>query len=270
MQRATGAIDAGFVRRGVRTVLSTLRQEGCLKARFPARPPAAHAAEIVTLNISGGVAAGDRLAVRIRAAEGAEVIVASQAAERFYRAMEASPPASVRATIEVAAGASLDWLPQETILFDGASVQRRLDVEIAADARFVGVEALVFGRAAMGEDVRRLHFRDLIRVGRNGEPVLHDAIRMEGDAHAALRRKAIGGGARAIGTIVHAAPDAETLLDPVRAALAGHQAETGASAWDGLLVVRIVAQDGACLRAAIVAGLAVLRDGRPLPRTWMC
>ena len=69
-------------------------------------------------------------------------------------------------------------------------------------------------------------------------------------------------------TLVHAGTDAAALLAPLRAALAGHEA--GASAWDGLLVARVVAPDGACLRAAVVAGLAALRGGRPLPRVWLC
>jgi urease accessory protein len=270
MQRAVGDIAARFVRRERETVLATLRQSGCLKARFPARAPGTGVAEIVTLNISGGVAGGDRVTIRVKADAGANVIVSAQAAERFYRAMEGSAPSVVRNVIEAEAGASVEWLPQETILFDGASINRRLEVGIAGNARFLGVETLVFGRAAMGEEVTRLHLRDLIGLRRDGRRVLHDAVRLDGDARAALDRPAIGGGARAVGTIVQAAPDAGMLLDDVRTALADAPAECGASAWDGILVIRIAARNGACLRAAIVAGLTVLRDGRPLPRVWMC
>ncbi len=251
-------------------MLATVRQAGCLKTRFPARAPGTDAAEIVTLNISGGMAAGDRASIRIQGAAGTDVIATAQTAERFYRAMEGSVPALVRTAIEAEAGASVAWLPQESILFQGASLDRRLDVTIAGNARFLGVEMLVFGRAAMGEEITRLHLRDLIRLRRDGRLVLHDAIRLDGDAQAALDRAAVGGGARAVGTIVQAAPGAGRLLNDVRSALAAAPAECGASAWDGVLVIRVAARNGACLRAAIVAGLAVLRDGRPLPRVWMC
>ena len=109
----------------------------------------------------------------------------------------------------VAAGACAEWLPQETILFDRCAVDRRLDVELADDAWFLGVESLVFGRAAMGEQVRQAWLRDGIRIRRDGRWLLHDAVRLDGEVDAALRRPAIAGGARAMATLVHVAPDAE-------------------------------------------------------------
>ena len=87
---------------------------------------------------------------------------------------------------------------------------------------------------------------------------------------ATLRRPAIGGGARAIATLVHAAPGAASMLELVRGALAEAPGECAASVWDGLLVARFLAPDGASLRAAVLAALRALRDGRPLPRVWCC
>ena len=106
------------------------------------------------------------------------------------------------------AGAALEWLPQETILFDRCALDRRLEVDLAADARFLGVETVVFGRTAMGETVRQGWLRDLIRVRRGGELLLHDAIRLDGAIDASLRRPAVGGGARVVATMVYVAPDA--------------------------------------------------------------
>ena len=94
--------------------------------------------------------------------------MAAQAAERFYRALTRDAPSRVRTTVTVAQGGALEWLPQETILFDRCALDRRLHVDLAADARFLAVETLVFGRAAMGERVRQGWLRDLIRV-RRGE-----------------------------------------------------------------------------------------------------
>jgi urease accessory protein len=268
-QRASGALALRFRRRGARTVLADLRQDGCLKARFPngADPDWADA---VMLNVGGGVAAGDRLDISATLDEGARLTLAAQAAERFYRALPGAVPSTVRTVLTVAAGASLEWLPQETIIFDRAAVDRRLDVSLAADARFLGVESLVFGRKAMGEQVRAARLRDLIRLRRDGRLLLHDAIRLDGEVTTLLAHRATANGARAVATLVLADPNAETLCDPLREALGGMQVEAGVSAWDGLLLSRIVAADGACLRAAVVAGLAVLRGARALPRVWMC
>ena len=247
-------------------MLDQFRQEGCLKARLP-RPECGAWTTAVTLNSSGGVAQGDRLATTITAGAGTRLTVASQAAERFYRS-PGGDPACVQTALSVAPGAALEWLPQEAILFDGCALDRRLDIEIAADGWLLAVEMLVFGRALMGETVQRAALRDTIRLRIGGKLVLHDAIRLAGPVQAVLDRPAVAAGGRAVATLIHAAPDAPARLDGLRAALAPFQA--GASVMDTLLVARVVAQDGACARAAIVAGLGVLRNGRPLPRVWSC
>lgn len=265
-QRARGELRLDFKTRDGVSVLDRLRQDGCLKARFP-RLEAGAWTGAVTLNSAGGVAGGDRLQTAIVAGADTAVTVASQAAERFYRALPGSI-AAVENTVAVRSGAALEWLPQETILFDGCALRRRLTVDVAADGWFLGVESLVFGRTAMGEVVRQAAIDDLIEIRRAGRLLLHDRIRLSGDVAAALARRAVGAGSCAVATLLLVAPETEARVEAVRAALAPFDA--GASAWDGVLVARIVAKDGACLRAAVVAGLAALREGRPLPRVWLC
>ncbi len=267
MQRAHGDLGAAFKLRGGLTVLRDLRQSGCLKARLP-RPENGAWTTLVTLNSSGGVAQGDWLDARVEAGPGCRLTVASQAAERFYRAGDGLPPARLRTALHVADGAALEWLPQETILFDGCALDRRLDVALASDAWFLGVETLVFGRTLMGETVRAARLRDTVRLHRDGALLWHDAIRLEGPVQAVLDRPASAAGGRAVATLLLAAPDAARWQDPLRAALAPWDA--GASVLDGLLVARVVARDGACARAAVVAALAAVRSGRPLPRVWSC
>ena len=267
LQRATGTLAVAVKRRGAASVLADLHQEGCLKARFPRAPDGF---EVVVLNSSGGVAGGDALAAAFSVGPGARAVFASQAAERFYRARHTDAPARLRTRITLAAGAMAEWLPQEAILFDGAALDRRLEVNLAADAWFLGVESLVFGRTAMGERVGALRLADTIRIRRAGRLILHDALRISGDAAALLARPALAAGGAAVATLVHVAPDAAAQLDTLRAAWADAPAETGASAWDGMLLGRIVARDGAALRAAVLPGLAALRDGRGLPRVWLC
>jgi len=265
-QRARGELVLAMRRRGAATVLSDLRQAGCLRARFPrALDPAWP--EAVLLNIGGGVVAGDRLDTTVLLGPDAQATVAAQAAERVYRAVDGSPPALVRTRLDVAPGAFLEWLPQDTILFDASALDRHTEIALAADARFLGVECLVFGRAAMGETLRRLVLRDVIRLRRDGRLLLHDALRVDGDA-AVLRRRATAAGAGAAGTLLFAAPDAEAARDPLRDAL--RDFEAGVSAFDGLLLARVLAEDGAALRRAMTAALRVVRGGRRLPAVWTC
>lgn len=268
-QRAVGELRVAVRRRGAATVIDNLRQVGCLKARFPRGSDSAWL-DVAMLNISGGVAGGDQLEFGFDVAEGAQVRIAAQAAERFYRALPGTPPARVRTTVTVADGGVAEWLPQETILFDRCKLDRVLDVRLAGDARFLGLEMLVFGRAAMGERVEQAEITDAIRVRRDGRFILHDAIRLHGDVGAILARSAVARGARAVATLVMVAPDVDAWLAPVRAVLAEAPAETGASCWDGMLVVRALAESGDALRQTMIAALTVLRSGRALPRVWMC
>ena len=264
-QRARGELRIGFGLRDGATALRDLYQSGCLKARFP-RPERGGAPVAVLLNTAGGIAGGDRLRTAIHVAAGARLTVTTQAAERLYRARPADLPAAIETSLHLEDAALLDWLPQETILFDRAAARRRLTIDLAASATFTGVETLVLGRRAMGETVDRASWHDLIRLRRDGRLLLHDAVRLDGAAATHLAGPATAGGAGAVATLIHAGPEAEGLLDPLRACLAGHDA--GASAWDGLLVARILAADSARLRPPVMAGLAVLRPGRALPRIW--
>ena len=224
--------------------------------------------DATSVNISGGVVGGDRLELAVSVGAGARATIAAQAAERFYWALPGSAPSHVRSRLDIGVDAAAEWLPQETILFDRCAVDRRLAVDVAPGSWFLGVEMLVFGRAAMGERVLTARLRDLIQVRRGGELLLHDAIRMDGEVDRVLERTAIAGGARAVATLVFVAPDAEARLDAVRAAQT--EADCGASAWNGMLIARILGPDSAASRRSVLAMLAVLRDGRPLPRVWLC
>src|ERR1700709_1925632 len=117
LQRAVGELRVAVKRSGPETVLDELRQAGCLKARFPRRVVPGWM-DIVMLNTGGGVAGGDRLDVASALGAGVRATGAAQGAERFYRALAADAPSRVRTGLTVQAGASLEWLPQETILFD--------------------------------------------------------------------------------------------------------------------------------------------------------
>ena len=267
LQRARGAVRVGFATRDGATMLAELRQVGCLKARFP-RPERGAWIGAALLNCSGGVAAGDHLSVAIDLAQGARAVVATQAAERIYRAPDGAAPALLRTRLTLAEHAALEWLPQETMIFDRAALDRRLDVDMAADAWFLGAETLVFGRAEMGESVREAACRDLVRITRGGRLIWHDAVRLQGDVAAMLDRRAVGHGARVVTTLVLVAPDAPSRLDAVRAALTAR--DGAASAWDGMLVARILSPTAAMARARLIAVLAELRAGRPIPRVWMC
>jgi len=266
LQRAEGELHVGFRLSGGLTALAALRQSGCLKARFPYRADPRWL-DVATLNSSGGIAGGDSIAMRFTLGPQTRATIATQAAERIYRVRPGEAPSNVRTSIDIADGAYAEWLPQETILFDGAALSRLLLVELGDTACFLGLEMLVFGRISMGESVKHLFLRDTVRIIRNGKTVTHDITRIQGDAAALLDRPAVAAGMRGLATVYYVAPDAEARLRGIQTMLVN--AEAGASVMDDLLVARILAPDGAALRRTVIAALQTLR-GRSLPRVWMC
>jgi len=265
LERARGRVVVGFAAAGGPTRLATLFQAGSAKARLPRVHGGMPVA--VLINTAGGLAGGDRMTAEIRVGDGAAAVATSQAAERLYRSTGAA--ARVATTLSVGAGGRLDWLPQETIVFDGGRLERSTTVALAGDARFLGIESFVLGRAAMGETVRRAAIEDHWRIRRDGRLVFADALRLVGDPTAILAGPATGGGARAFATLVLAAPDAAGRLDAARALLAASGAEGGVSLVGEVLVARLVAPEGAALRRAL-GGIVEGLSQAPLPRVWSC
>ncbi len=267
LQRAFGRARVGFRQSDGQTRLADLWQQGCAKVRLP-RVHDGGGPVAVLINTAGGITGGDVIEVEAVFGETTTATLTAQAAERIYRRSAGVGRVSTRLAVE--AGATAAWLPQETIVFDGAGLDRSLDVSLASDARFTGCEAIVLGRTAMGETVRRLDLVDRWRVRRGGRLVFADALRLAGDAEAILSGSATGNGAAAFATLLHAGADAEGLVDPAREALdrvRGDDLDGGASAFEGLLVVRLLARDGRALRRGLEPLLACL-TGRPLPRVW--
>ena len=151
LQRSRGTADVAFRA----DELDRLYQAGAAKALLPRRHGGAH--EVVLVNTAGGITGGDAYSYGCTASA-TDVIVTTQAAERAYRSSTADI-ASMEVKLGASDGASLHWLPQETILFDGSRINRRIEVELDAHSECLVLESLVFGRHAMGETLRNCHFK---------------------------------------------------------------------------------------------------------------
>jgi urease accessory protein len=234
-----------------------------LRWRFPrSRSPC----EAVIVNTGGGVAGGDAYRIEMRLNDGAAVETTTVAAEKIYRSDGA--PARFETRLALAPRARLIWLPQETLLFDRSALDRTLAIDMAADSELLLVESLIFGRLAMGETCVDARLRDSWRLRRDGKLVFADETRLD-HAGATLDRAAVGAGARAVATILAAAPNIEARLPDLRAALdaQSEEVEAGASAFDGLVVARLLSKAPSRLREALIASILAL-GGRKPPRLW--
>ncbi|MCV0425514.1 MAG: urease accessory protein UreD [Roseibium sp.] len=268
MQRVKGTARIRFALSAGKTRLADLYQNGSAKIRLPKvyNEPAT----AVLINTAGGLTGGDELSYQATADEGTHAIVTSQAAERAYR----SPGGSAKVTghLAVGAGATLEWLPQETILFEASDLKRQIYADLAGDARLLMLESIVLGRKAMGEQVQSVSFKDSWRIRRDNKLVFADDIRFQGDPSRFLHGPATAGKGQVVATFVDCAIDAEDRLSVARSSLDTVQTETtraAASTWNGLLVARLVSTDSRNLRSALMHFLTCYRAA-DLPRVWHC
>jgi urease accessory protein len=240
-----------------------LHESGSLRVRFPS--PEGEGLSAVFVNTAGGIAGGDRFEIAIAAGEDTRLAVTTAAAEKVYRAE--GPPAQLDIALKAAAGAHLTWLPQETILFDQARLSRRIDIDLADNASLLLCEIVVFGRAAMGERVRRGQFVDRWRLRRGGRLVFAETVRLDGDIGEKLDRPAVANGGVAVGTALMV-PGDEALVERIRMLSGSFGGEVGLSAWNGFAMARFCAQDAARLRADMMAVIGVASSS-VLPRLWL-
>ena len=274
LERGDGAAELvfagpGLTGRGPGNGLTHLYQHDPCRVLFPRAEPG-HPPTAVLLTTSGGLTGGDRVRLSFQAREGAAATITSQAAEKIYRALDAE----CRIDIDIDIGqAWLEWLPQETILFDGAKLRRRTTVHATSESRFFAAEMLVFGRIARGERLATGFLHDAWRIHRDGRLVWADALRLEGDIAAALARPAAFDGGQAVATAIYVAQDAAMHLDLARALLEPAESRAAATVVNGILLARFVGRDPAAVRGDLIRYLCGLRQaagGWPahLPRVW--
>lgn len=250
------------------TRLTERREDGAFRFRFPrahGRPP-----EAILVNVAGGLAGGDRVAIEVMVGEGASLSISSAAAERVYRS--AGSTTLLNANLTLGERATGLWLPQETILHDGARIERRFDIDLAPLATLVFGEMLYFGRRASGEGYGLGAFRESWRVKCGGKLILADETRLSGDFSTDLCRPTALADHVAVATLLLASGQASEHLDGIRGALPDEPGlEWGASDLGGLVLLRFASKDAALLRRVFLLAARYFSGlvAQPFPRALM-
>jgi len=262
LQRARGESRVAFDLREGRTRLSDLYQRDPCRVLFPepepGEPPLA-----VLITTSGGVTGGDSLKMAIDVGPGASAVATTQAAEKIYRAAKGAGPCAIDVAVGVQEGAALDWLPQETIVFQGARLRRRTVADVAPGGALLACEMVVLGRAASGERFQSGLLLDSWSVRRAGRLVWTDALKVEGETP----QGAGFGAANALATVIGVWDEPQAHFEKARALLeAPGGVHAGVTLVNGVMVARLLGEASA-VRAAAVRFLTDFR-GRRLPRVW--
>jgi len=209
-------LELWFAPNAGKTRLMRRRHLGPLVVQKPFHPEKDGTCHVYLLHPPGGVAGGDRLDMRFHVAATARALMTTPGATKFYRADHGL--SSQLTTIDVAEGAVCEYLPQETILFDGANAAVETHVALSGDATYVGWDFFCLGRPAADERFETGHLRQRIEITRDGRPIWFERLQLPGGSPIAAAAHALAGHPT-WGTMIYAGPASEDAAERVRAAL---------------------------------------------------
>ena len=217
-----------------KTVLSERWHKGPLTVQRPFYPEGG-LCHVYILHPPGGVVSGDQLSISVSVDTGANALITTPGAAKFYTS--AGEQAHQKVAITIADDATLEWLPQETIVFEGARLTSNVTIELAAKARFIGWEILVLGRPAADEGFKQGEALLSWQINRNGLPLFLEKMRL--DAHAFNARWGLDGCSCC--ATLFASGASTNNLEAVRALIADTPRQ-GVTLIDDLLICRASAE----------------------------
>ncbi|GGO82074.1 urease accessory protein UreD [Marinobacterium nitratireducens] len=249
-------LELGFEARFDKTRLKHRRQRGPLAVQRPFYPEYG-VCHCYLLHPPGGVVGGDELEIDVHVASGAQALITTPGATKFYRSAGLSALQTQHLRVE--AGASLEWLPQENIYFPAARSRLRSRVDIAEGGRFIGWELHCLGRPANGERFDTGTLDSRAEFWLDGRRVLIDQLQVSGDDQFSA---AAGMRGHAMAASLCAAPAGQAELDAVQALIEERFAAlpVGATLVDGVLAVRMLGQNTECLQATLIPVWELLRQ----------
>ncbi|MCS0591996.1 urease accessory protein UreD [Massilia norwichensis] len=250
---------------GATTRLTGRAHAGPLRVQKALYPEGARTCHVIVVHPPGGVVGGDQLEIGMRLGAGSRVFATTPGAAKWYRAQAGAARQEVR--LQAGEGAALEWLPQESIFYDGARVELGHEVELGAQACYIGSEILCFGRRAMGEAFTRGHVVQRTRIRQAGRLVWHEQGRLDADAIASP----LGMGGRSVCATLLAV--GRPLPAPALAALRAEVPGLALSQVKSVLVARHLGDDSERARGAMLRVWQAVRphllgvEARP-PRIW--
>ena len=245
-----------FERRRSRTTMTRRVHEGPLVVQKPLYPEGADLCQCLIVHPPAGIAGGDRLSLDVSVGGGANVQLTTPGAAKWYRTSGLHASQALHA--RVASGALLEWLPQGTIVYDGALARSTARIELAGRAIFIGAEVVALGRTASGERFCCGEWRQCFEIVRDGALIWSERMRLE--AMSPLLRSPVGlNGAPVFGTFVGVSARVDDAWMPGLRAIAPAQGEAAVTRLPDLVVARYRGHSMEAATAYFVALWTLLR-----------
>ena len=264
----------GFERDGDSTRLMRREHTGPLRVQKPLYPEHPSTCHAIIIHPPGGVVGGDELRMQFDMGPGARALLSTPGAAKWYRANGHCSRQKIR--IRVSTGAALEWLPQETIIFNEANVVFDNIIDLDADATFIGCEILCFGRTASGETFEQGNVQQSLMIRREGKPLWLEQGALAGGSRQMRSPLGLGGYTVCASLIAVGGASSATLLSAVRehcAAVDDGRGQFGATQMKSVITVRYLGDNSEVARSIMLAAWKILRPAlldraAVIPRIW--
>lgn len=170
-------LELAYARAGDATRPVTRRHSGPLRVQKHLYAEGPEVCQHILVHPPGGIAGGDSLAFDVRLGERAWAQLTSPGAAKWYRA---ACPSRQTLEIHLEPGATLEWLPQESIVFAGAQAELETRIQLRGDARLFYWDMVALGRPASGERFVSGHFVAALDIRRDDRLLWHERQRIDG------------------------------------------------------------------------------------------
>ena len=255
-----------------KTRLNELYQSDPLRILFP-NIPDKDILQAALVNISGGLVGGDKISVDMQIGRNAKALIASQSAEKVYRSSGADTEMEIKITVKP--GSWLEFLPQETILFQGSRLRRQIKVSIEGDGSLVAGEILVFGRRGHGEYFKNGLIHESWEIERDGRLLWADTLHMDKNIASTINHPACFDGAVGMATLIYNGPNATDNLAVIQNLLADSNRDilSSVTCINGVMIIRWIGKNALDLRNDFGSFWSAFRNKiadlpAKLPRLW--
>jgi urease accessory protein len=264
----------GFDRDGDTTRLMRREHVGPLRVQKPLYPEHPSICHSIIVHPPGGVVGGDELHIDVDAGPEARALLATPGAAKWYRSN--GHRSRQRLRIHIAKGAALEWLPQETIIFNAADIELDTLIDLGGDATYIGCEILCFGRTASDERFDQGRVQQSITIRRDGKPLWLEQGLLQGGSRPMLSPLGLGGHSVCASLIAVSPAAGATVLNSLReqcAASSKGRGQLGVTHMKSVIIVRYLGNTSEVAREVMLTAWKVLRPallGSPavVPRIW--
>jgi urease accessory protein len=261
-----------FARAGNATRLARRSHSGPLRVQKALYPEGESVCHAIVIHPPGGVAGGDSLSIEVQLAAGAHALLSTPGAAKWYRANGKLSRQALR--LSAGTGATIEWLPQESIFYNQAQVLLDQQVELAAGASFIGCDIACFGRRAAGESFTSGSVRQHMQIRLDGKLIWSEQGGVTGEGPLMASPLGLAGHSVCVTLVAVGKPADAALLAALRAIGPALELDIGVSQLKSLLVLRCLCDDSEVARKLVMAAWALLRPhllgGRAaqVPRIW--